>query len=181
MEANPDQERETNLPKTNVPENPETPEAGDDIPKNAFLIIEGLKVYPLREAIINIGRRLENHVIIDDPRISRNHAQLRAIKGHFVLFDLNSTGGTFVNGQRTSQTVLYPEDVISLAGVALVFGQDIQRTDRVETSPLGEPGSGERTTTMEKSTIDVKADGTVARTHIDSSTQAGSTAENKTT
>src|SRR5260221_8197813 len=96
----------------------------DTIPDNAFLIIEGVKVHPLKESVVNIGRRLENHLVIDDPRISRNHAQLRAIKGRFVLFDLNSTGGTFVNGQRTSQTVLYPGDVISLAGVALIFGQD---------------------------------------------------------
>jgi len=71
----------------------------------------------------NIGRRLDNQLVIDDPRVSRNHAQLRAIKGRFVVFDLNSTGGTFVNGQRASQTVLYPGDVISLAGVALIFGR----------------------------------------------------------
>jgi pSer/pThr/pTyr-binding forkhead associated (FHA) protein len=51
-------------------------------------------------------------IVIDDPRVSRNHAQLRDT-GRFVLFDLNSTGGP-QNGQRTSQTVLYPGDVISL-------------------------------------------------------------------
>ena len=141
------------------------PESNDAIPENAFLIIEGVKIHPLKESVINVGRKLENHVVIDDPRISRTHAQLRVIKGHFVLFDLNSTGGTFVNGQRTSRTVLYPGDVISLAGVTLVFGQDIQRTDRVETSPLGEPGSSTHpTVTMEKSTIDVKAGGTESRT-----------------
>jgi pSer/pThr/pTyr-binding forkhead associated (FHA) protein len=168
METNTTNESETNLPKT-----PETEEA---IPENAFLIIEGLKVHPLREPIINIGRRLGNHVIIDDPRISRQHAQLRAIHGHFVLFDLNSTGGTFVNGQRTKQSVLYPNDVISLAGVTLVFGQDLQRADRVETSPLGESGSAARATaTMEKSTLDVKPDSRVARTHGDSNTLEGST------
>src|SRR6185369_6430185 len=114
------------------------PEINDAIPENAFLIIEGVKVHPLKESVINIGRRLENHVVIDDPRISRNHAQLRAIKGRYVLFDLNSTGGTFVNGQRTSQTVLYPGDVISLAGVALIFGQDNPppRQNLATTSPL---------------------------------------------
>src|SRR4030095_16308881 len=116
------------------------PESNDAIPENAFLIVEGVKIHPLKESVINVGRRLENHVVIDDARISRTHVQLRAIKGHFVLFDLNSTGGTFVNGQRTSQTVLYPGDVISLAGVTLVFGQDIQRGDLVETSPLGAAG-----------------------------------------
>lgn len=108
------------------------------IPENAFLIVEGVKVFPLNEAVVNIGRRLDNQLVIDDPRVSRNHAQLRSIKGRFVVFDLNSTGGTFVNGQRTSQSVLYPGDVISLAGVALIFGQDNPppRPDLKDTAPL---------------------------------------------
>ena len=108
------------------------------MPENAFLIIEGVKVYPLKLPVVNIGRRLDNQLVIDDPRVSRNHSQLRAIKGRYVLFDLNSTGGSFVNGQRTSQSVLYPGDVISLAGVALIFGQDNPppRPDLANTSPL---------------------------------------------
>ena len=108
------------------------------MPENAFLIVEGVKVYPLGLPVVNIGRRLDNQLIIDDPRVSRNHAQLRAIKGRFVVFDLNSTGGTFVNGQRASQSVLYPGDVISLAGVTLIFGQDNPppRPDLKDTAPL---------------------------------------------
>jgi pSer/pThr/pTyr-binding forkhead associated (FHA) protein len=116
-------------------------------PQNAFLIVDGVKVFPLTKSVINIGRRLDNQLVIDDPRISRNHAQLRAIKGRFVIFDLNSTGGTFVNGQRTSQSVMYPGDVISLAGVPLVFGQDNPppRPDLANTNPLNK-ASGERPT-----------------------------------
>ena len=137
-------------------------EEGDNIPENAFLIVEGVKVHPLSEPVVNIGRRLENQLVIDDPRVSRNHAQLRAIKGRFVLFDLNSTGGTFVNGQRTSQTVLYPGDVISLAGVALIFGQDNPppRPDLANTAPLeAEPGTSERpTATLEHNTVDLGPD-----------------------
>jgi hypothetical protein len=113
----------------------------DAMPENAFLIIEGVKVFPLKLPVVNIGRRLDNQLVIDDPRVSRNHSQLRAIKGRFVLFDLNSTGGSFVNGQRTSQSVLYPGDVISLAGVALIFGQDNPppRPDMASTAPLTYP------------------------------------------
>ena len=132
------------------------------IPENAFLIIEGVKVHALAESVVNIGRRLENQLVIDDPRVSRNHAQLRAIKGRFVLFDLNSTGGTFVNGQRTSQTVLYPGDVISLAGVALIFGQDNPppRPDLANTSPLDkEMGRNDRpTAVLNQNTVEIKTD-----------------------
>jgi hypothetical protein len=138
-------------------------DSGESVPENAFLIIEGVKVYSLTEQVINVGRRLENHLVIDDPRVSRNHAQLRSIKGRFVLFDLNSTGGTFVNGQRTSQTVLYPGDVISLAGVALIFGQDNPplRPDLAETAPFdGQAGgTSERpTASIEHKTIDIRTD-----------------------
>lgn len=133
----------------------------ETIPENAFLIVEGVKVYPLKDPVVNIGRRLENHLVIDDPRISRNHAQLRSINGRYVLFDLNSTGGTFVNGQRTSQTVLYPGDVISLAGVALIFGQDNPppRPDLRETSPFKNMDASERpTATLDQNTVDIKTD-----------------------
>ena len=144
------------------------------IPENAFLIIEGVKVHPLNESVVNIGRRLENQLVIDDPRVSRNHAQLRAIKGRFVLFDLNSTGGTFVNGQRTSQTVLYPGDVISLAGVALIFGQDNPppRPDISNTTPLDiESGMNERpTAVINQRTVDLKP-GKTKKSDEDSSNQ----------
>jgi len=96
----------------------------EKLPENCFLIVEGVKIFPLVLSVVNIGRRMDNQLVIDDPRVSRNHAQIRSIKGRYVVFDLNSTGGTFVNGQRTSQSVLYPGDVISLAGLALIFGQD---------------------------------------------------------
>ncbi len=124
--------------------------AGQDdepLPENAFLIVEGVKVFQLNEPVVNIGRRLDNTLVVDDPRVSRNHAQLRAIKGRFVLFDLNSTGGTFVNGQRANQTVLYPGDVISLAGVSLIFGQDnpVSRSDIADTSPRNDAGADRST------------------------------------
>lgn len=95
---------------------------------SAFLIVNGTQIYPLTQPVVNIGRHPDNHLVIDDPRVSRLHAQLRDVKGRFVLFDLDSTGGTFVNDQRIHQCVLYPGDVISIAGVPLVFGQETAAT-----------------------------------------------------
>ena len=129
----------------------DTPE---QIPNNAFLIIHGTKVFPLDKATIDIGRRMENDLTVDDPRVSRNHAQLRAVNGRFVIFDLNSTGGTYVNSQRSHQSVLYPGDVISLAGVPLIYGQDNppHRADLTETSPFGTSSSSERQTALLRET-----------------------------
>ncbi|RME91446.1 MAG: DUF2662 domain-containing protein [Anaerolineae bacterium] len=127
----------------------QTGDSGENIPENAFLIVEGTRIFPLERPVVNIGRRLDNHLVIDDPRVSRSHAQLRAIRGRFVIFDLDSTGGTFVNGQRVSQTILYPGDVISLAGVPLIYGQDNPppHMDTGETTPVS-PSSGERPTAI---------------------------------
>jgi pSer/pThr/pTyr-binding forkhead associated (FHA) protein len=108
------------------------------IPEEAFVVVDGVKVIPLTKAIVNIGRRVENTLVFDDERVSRHHAQIRAINGRYVLFDLNSTTGTFVNGQRTTQSILYPGDVISLGGVNLVYGQQNPppRPDLKDTSPF---------------------------------------------
>ncbi len=126
---------------------PKAAEAPNAIPDNSFLIVEGVKVFPLKQTVVNIGRRLDNNLVIDDPRVSRNHAQLRAIRGRFVLFDLNSSGGTYINGQRTTQSVLYPGDVISLAGVSLIFGQDspVRQRDLAKTGPRSAVSAGRAT------------------------------------
>ncbi|OGO25161.1 MAG: hypothetical protein A2W33_09585 [Chloroflexi bacterium RBG_16_52_11] len=106
--------------------------ASHTIPQNAFLIVDGIHVFSLGLSTVNIGRRSDNHLVIDDGRVSRVHAQLRMIKGRYIIFDLDSTGGTFVNDQRIQQCILFPGDVISLAGVPLVFGQEETRLGETE-------------------------------------------------
>jgi hypothetical protein len=96
---------------------------------NSYLIVHGERIFPLDDLVINIGRRSENHLILNDPRVSRHHAQIRFNRGQYILFDLNSTGGTLVNGQRTHQHVLKPGDVISLAGVLLIYGEEPKPVD----------------------------------------------------
>jgi hypothetical protein len=95
-----------------------------EIPSDAYLIVDGTEIFTCDQPNIKIGRYPENQLVINDRRVSRQHAQIRAINGNFVLFDLNSSGGTFVNGDRINQRVLNPGDVISLAGVPLVYGQE---------------------------------------------------------
>ena len=102
---------------------PQGPE-GAAFPEHAFVILNGTQIYALEQAVVNIGRRSDNHLVIEDPRVSRHHAQIRAVNGRYEIFDLESTGGTFVNRQRITQSVLHPGDVISLAGVPLIYGQE---------------------------------------------------------
>jgi hypothetical protein len=105
-----------------VPDPP--PPVLEKSPRNPQLIVNGTQYIPLSRHVINIGRRFDNHIVLDDPRVSRTHAQLRLRFGHYVLFDLGSRGGTLVNDHQVTEYVLKSGDVISLAGVMLVYVED---------------------------------------------------------
>lgn len=93
-------------------------------PAGAFLIVGGTEIFPLNLPIVNIGRKSDNHLVIENPQVSRRHAQLRAISGHYHFFDLGSTGGSKINNSEVKTAALLAGDVISLAGVPLIYGQD---------------------------------------------------------
>ncbi len=120
-----------NLPETTAVEVP-TLENPDDKILPAFLIVDGTYIFSLSKPIVNIGRRVDNDLVIDDQRVSRLHAQLRWVRDKFILFDLDSAGGTWVNNVRINQVQLSPGDVISLAGVPLVFGVEDEGSDRTQ-------------------------------------------------
>jgi hypothetical protein len=105
----------------------------------AFLIVDGLQTYPLINQVIAIGRDPGNQLVLDDPRVSRTHAQLRVVQGQYVIFDLQSTGGTMVNGRFIQQQGLIPGDVISLAGLPLVYG--VENSAEVESTQKLPPES----------------------------------------
>lgn len=89
----------------------------------AYLIV-GNQIFQLTQTVTNIGRRLSNHLVLDDKRISRLHSQIRVINQHYFIVDLNSTGGTFVNEEQVNQAMLYSGDVISLAGYEIKFVEE---------------------------------------------------------
>ena len=90
----------------------------------SFLILDGKRHVPLNRPVIALGRALDNDIVVDDGRVSRHHAQLRLRGDRYVLYDTGSSGGTAVNGESIAERVLLAGDVISLAGYAVVFGED---------------------------------------------------------
>lgn len=102
---------------------PDTPPAAAD-PPAAYLVIDGARYVPLDRRVITIGRRRDNNIVLDDRRVSRQHCQLRFRFGECILYDLGSRGGTFVNDKRVAECVLHSGDVLSLAGVPVVYVVD---------------------------------------------------------
>ena len=72
--------------------------------------------------ILTIGREPGNDVYVDDNQISRFHALVRCNEGEYVILDLGSSNGTFVNDKPVSApTLLRDNDVIKLGTARLVF------------------------------------------------------------
>jgi hypothetical protein len=73
------------------------------------------KTFALEGDVLTIGREAGNTIVINDAEVSRKHAQLVYQGGKFIVTDIGSTNGTFVNGQRvTGQHVLQSGEIISL-------------------------------------------------------------------
>jgi DNA-binding winged helix-turn-helix (wHTH) protein len=65
---------------------------------------------------LTIGRHEECDLVIPDRQVSRKHARIRQEEGHYVIEDLGSKNGTFVNGQELTGTrVLEDKDEIQIA------------------------------------------------------------------
>lgn len=107
-------------------------------PAGAFFMVGGKRYFSLNRPVINIGRRLDNHLVLDDPHVSRQHAQLRAHRGRYILRDLSSTAGTTVNGHLVKQQELHPGDVVGVASVELIYGEDVAGPPEV-TAPYAPP------------------------------------------
>lgn len=70
---------------------------------------------------LTIGREHDNNVEIKDPEVARYHARILCERGEFVVEDLNSSTGTWVNGERKQRAVLSHGDVIRVGQTELAL------------------------------------------------------------
>jgi hypothetical protein len=89
--------------------------------ETALLLLDGKRLI-VGPSGVTLGRSSGCDVVLDDPNISREHAELRPRGGSWVLTDLGSTNGSSVNGRRIdAPTVVKPGDEIELGTVAMKF------------------------------------------------------------
>ena len=79
------------------------------------------RLFPLRRPAFVIGRDPRSHLALPDPHVSARHAQITVSAGGCAIQDLNSTNGTFVNGQRVQLLGLKNGDEIRIGSTRLIF------------------------------------------------------------
>jgi hypothetical protein len=81
-------------------------------------------IVDLTRPIATIGRRADNDIVLDDPEVSRVHAEIRMRGGGHAIVDRGSTNGIRVNGVRVDEQVLQFGDAIAIAGHQLRYEHD---------------------------------------------------------
>ena len=91
---------------------------------------------------MTVGRRSDNDVVVDDSSVSRRHTLIMDTTGGFVVRNLNSTNGTFVNRERLGDgdRSLKSGDLIRVGGseITLLFKQDAPMTVRLSVPEVGQ-------------------------------------------
>jgi FHA domain len=128
------------------------------MPKLTLLVGRAtMKVYDFAGTVIRVGRDEEMDVVIDNPSVSRHHAELRREGNGWVVADLGSSNGTFLHGKKiTGAQPIVEGDEIGFGKFSLVFdkvvGQVPLAAGRAKVQDVTPPTEG----TMHIKAADVK-------------------------
>ncbi|HEX9123460.1 MAG TPA: DUF3662 and FHA domain-containing protein [Actinomycetota bacterium] len=103
---------------------PAAPAPGSEQAEASLRVLEdgaAPKEYRLHRQLVTIGRLPECDVVLADPGASRRHASVRAEGGEFLLTDLGSTNGTFVNDEQVQERWLADGDRITIGTTVIEF------------------------------------------------------------
>ena len=115
-----------------------------------------IKEYPFLKDSMTIGRNQENDIFIDNLVVSSHHAKLDKSGDDYILTDLQSTNGTFVNNRRITSHKLQHKDKITIGKHLLFFAMSTQEQTKpksekqIETITLD---AGEKKELLEKHAI----------------------------
>jgi pSer/pThr/pTyr-binding forkhead associated (FHA) protein len=96
-------------------------------PYKAFVVMDA-QLFLIDKPITSIGRNLSNDLVIQNPQVSREHAEIRFKDGEFMIVDLGSTAGIYVNNVKVTQSKIFSGDLLLIGGVPLMF---LDETDSV--------------------------------------------------
>jgi two-component system, NtrC family, sensor kinase len=125
-----------------------------------LLVIQGVDQgarFELDATDVGLGRGVQNAIRLHDTEASRAHARLKFVDGKFLLTDLNSSNGTYVNGEPVQTRELSHGDEIQLGRTVLLYSQSVIRdesklvADRV--ALLGEQDARDRSAIVGHATV----------------------------
>jgi len=93
----------------------------------AFIVMIGAgteKKFLLSGSNVKIGRSSDNHIVIPDPNASRRHAEIVNEGAKYLLKDLGSTNGTYVNGSKIKERELKDGDKIAIGATKFYFRRE---------------------------------------------------------
>jgi pSer/pThr/pTyr-binding forkhead associated (FHA) protein len=93
------------------------------------------RVHELKVDKTTVGRLEDNTFQIPEPSVSSHHCEILLRGGEVFIRDLNSTNGTFINGERVTESVLKPNQTLRLGQIEL----------RLEAESAGAPAQGPTT------------------------------------
>jgi hypothetical protein len=99
---------------------PEVADAHDLARAPAAVVVNGTR-RELGDRVVVLGRSSECDISVDDPNVSRRHAEIRHEDGAYWIVDLDSTNGVTVNGKRVDRARLAPEDDILIGTTEVHF------------------------------------------------------------
>jgi Protein of unknown function (DUF3662)/FHA domain len=89
--------------------------------QTALLVLDGNRLV-IGPAGVTLGRSRQCDIVVDDPNVSRQHAEIRPRGDSWVLTDLGSTNGSLLNGRRIDgPEVIKPGDEIELGASVMKF------------------------------------------------------------
>jgi pSer/pThr/pTyr-binding forkhead associated (FHA) protein len=103
---------------------------------------EHLKTYEINEPAITVGRLPENTISIANMGVSRRHLRIESdASGTYILADLNSLNGTYINNKRVKTAPLANGDIISIGKYSIVFETGEATAHKEDQAPAAHPAA----------------------------------------
>ena len=107
------------------------------------------RIFSLGPQVFSIGRQAGNSLQVRDPAASRQHCQIEPAEGGFLIRDLGSLQGTFVNGCPVQEHRLREGDLLTVGEALLLFQVQESEPPRSEPRPLADESSFIARTTIQ--------------------------------
>jgi two-component system, NtrC family, sensor kinase len=97
--------------------------------------------FEIGEPMIRVGRDASNNIQLHDTEVSRHHAEIRCLDNAYAILDLNSSNGTYVNGQRIKQCSINSGDQLQMGSTLMLFTGPSEETgeDLAKAVDIGQP------------------------------------------